>query len=78
MGAWGTDATAAADVLREAWGELARSTMGRLLGIDTPIQPAIVAGSSEVLTLAIELDPNRLAAGLSALLERDLDAVMRL
>jgi hypothetical protein len=52
--------------------------MGRLLGIDTPIQPAIVAGSSEVLTLAIELDPNRLAAGLSALLERDLDAVMRL
>jgi hypothetical protein len=78
VGAWGDDATAAADVLREAWGELARSTMGRLLGLDAPIESAVVAGSSEVLTLAIELDPNRLAAGLSALLERDLDAIMRL
>lgn len=78
-GAFGKDASKAADVLREAWSEdLARSTMGHLLGLDRPVGELVAAGDKNIVTLAVELDPQRLTEGLRALAEQDLDAIMKL
>lgn len=78
-GEFGKDATKAADVLRQAWTEdLAMSTMGHLLGLDHPVGELVAAGDKNIVTLAVELDPQRLTEGLRALAEQDLDAIMKL
>lgn len=77
-GGFGADAAKAAEVLRAAWGDVALSTMGHLLGLDKPLEEPLAAGHADVITLAVELDPERLTEGLKALVERDLDTVMSL
>lgn len=77
-GGFGADAAKAAEVLREAWLDVASTTIGHLLGLDRPVEPPLTAGHQEVVTLAVELDPARLTEGLKALVERDLDAIMNL
>jgi hypothetical protein len=78
VGNYSNDDAKAAEVLKSAWDAIAASTMGHLLGLDRPIEPALTAGDRGVITLAVELDPNRLTDGLKALVEQDLEAIMRL
>lgn len=75
---FGDGAGKAGELLRAAWDDVAMSTMGHLLGVDRPIEPPIVATDTGVVTLAVEVEPGRLAEGLRALAENDLEAIMRL
>ena len=75
---FGPNAARAGELLRAAWDDVAMSTMGHLLGLDRPIEAPIVAADTGVVTVAVEVEPGRLAEGLRALAERDLDAIMRL
>jgi hypothetical protein len=77
LGDFGNDGSKAADLLRESWQDLASESMGRLLGFGDTSEP-VAAGTRNVITLNVMVDPNRLAAGLAALLEQDLEAIMRL
>jgi hypothetical protein len=74
----GNNAGRAGELMRAAWDDLAMSTMGHLLGLDRPIEQPIIAADAGVVTLAVEVEPDRLAEGLRALAENDLDAIMRL
>ncbi len=78
VGNYGRDAAKAAEILKEAWGDLATTSMGHLLGLDHPIEDPITAGNGDVVTLSVELAPARLAEGLRALAAEDLDAIMKL
>lgn len=74
----GNNSNRASELMKAAWDDLAMSTMGHLLGLDRPIEPPIVAADAGVVTLAVEIEPGRLAEGLRALAENDLDAIMRM
>ncbi len=78
MGEFGDRGSEAADTLRDAWNDLARSGTGNVLGLDQPVEQPVAAGARDVVTLSIELEPNRLVEGLRALVARDLEAIMRL
>ncbi|NUP09828.1 MAG: hypothetical protein HOW73_27595 [Polyangiaceae bacterium] len=78
VGAFGQDAAKAAEVFRTAWDEVALSTMGGLLGLDRPVEAPVSAGHEDVVTLSVELEPGRLTEGLKALIEQDIEAIMRL
>jgi hypothetical protein len=71
-------ASEAADTLRDAWNDLARTGTGNVLGLDSPIDPPVAAGAKNVVTLSVELEPGRLAEGLRALVAQDVEALMRL
>ncbi len=77
-GEFGDRGSEAADTLRDAWGDVAASGTGSVLGLDRPVQAPVVAGDRGVVTLAVELEPNRLAEGLRALVAEDLGAILRL
>jgi hypothetical protein len=76
LGAWGNDAQAAADRLLSAFGVLADSGIGRLLGVRSPVAPARVRASPEALTLEVTLDAFTLAAGLHDATGATVDAIM--
>jgi hypothetical protein len=65
-GAWGGDAARAAERLAAAFQLLANDPLGRLLGIDHPLEEARVSGDDEALRLQVVLDPLALARGLEA------------
>ena len=73
LGAWGNDAQAAADRLLAAFGVLADSGIGRLLGVRSPVAPARVRASPEALTLACSLSTSSNSSSAS----RRASAVMR-
>ncbi len=77
-GDFGDRGAEAAEILHGAWDDIATSTMGRLLALDRPIDKPVAAGDAGVVTLAAELEPDRLAEGLRAVASEDLDAIMRL
>jgi hypothetical protein len=52
--------------LNQAWAALASSDLGRLLGLDSPAAPPVVAGTPELLRLSVELELQPLASGLKA------------
>lgn len=54
--------------LREAWARLAASALGHALALDTPREPASVAGSESLLRLRTQLDGQSFARGLEKLL----------
>jgi hypothetical protein len=76
LGAWGNDGQAAADRLLSAFGVLADSGIGRLLGARSPIAPARVRASPEALTLEVTIDAFTLAAGLHDATGATVDAIM--
>lgn len=78
MGEFADRASEAADTLRDAWGDVAATGTGRVLGLDSPIGTPVAAGAKNVVTLNVELDADRLTEGLRALVARDLEAIMRL
>jgi hypothetical protein len=77
VGDFGDEGSKAADLLRQSWEDLAAESMGKLLGLADTSEP-VAAGTRSVITLNVMVDPNRLAAGLAAILEQDIPAIMRL
>lgn len=76
-GDFGEDGSKAADLLRESWEDVGASQMGRILGFHDASEP-VAAGTRDVITLNVMVDPMRAARGLRALLEQDLPAIMKL
>jgi hypothetical protein len=76
-GAWGQDAPAAEDRLRAAFDLLGADPLGRLLGVDRPVEPPAVDGNAEALQLTVGLDVTRLAEGLKDATSATLEEVMR-
>jgi hypothetical protein len=75
-GAWGADAPRAAERLAAAFQVLATDSLGRLLGIDHPLEEARVSGDDESLWLQITLDPLALARGLQAATDARIREIM--
>jgi hypothetical protein len=75
-GAWGTDAPAAAERLGAAVQLLATDSLGRLLGLDHPLEDPKVSGAPDALRLEFLLDPVRLARGLHAATDAKISEVM--
>ena len=76
LGGWGDDAQAAKSRLLSAFGVLADSGIGRLLGLRDPIAPARVHATSEALTIDVTVDAYTLAAGLHDATGATVDAIM--
>jgi hypothetical protein len=77
-GAWGQDAAAAADRLRAAFGVLAGDSLGRLLGVDRPLEPARAWGDTEALRLEVTVNALALGKGLRDATRATVEDVMRL
>ncbi|HEY8089365.1 MAG TPA: hypothetical protein VIF09_16005, partial [Polyangiaceae bacterium] len=75
-GAWGGDAPAAAQRLGAAFQLLARDPLGRLLGLDHPLEEPRVSGQPEALRLDVLLDPLVLARGIHAATDAKIAEVM--
>jgi hypothetical protein len=76
-GAWGADAPAAAERLAAALQLLSNDTLGRLLGLDHPLEEPRVSGDAQALRLQIVLDPITLARGLHAATDARIDEIMK-
>jgi hypothetical protein len=75
-GAWGADAPRAAERLAAAFQLLATDSLGRLLGIDHPLEEARVSGDDEALRLQVVLEPLALARGLGAATDARISEIM--
>ncbi len=76
-GDFGEEGSKAADLLRASWEDLGQAQMGRILGFHDASEP-VAAGTRDVITLNVMIDPMRAARGLRALLDQDLPAIMKL
>jgi hypothetical protein len=77
-GAWGADAAAAADRLRAAFDVLASDPLGRLMGVDRPLEGARASGDAEALRLDVTVDALSLGKGLRDATGATVEEVMRL
>jgi hypothetical protein len=75
-GAWGADASAAAERLGAAFRVLANDPLGRLLGIDNPLDGPHVSGAPDVLRLDVVLDPIAVGRGLHAATDATLAEIL--
>jgi hypothetical protein len=75
-GAWGSDAPRAAERLAAAFERLAGDPLGKLLGIDHPLEETRVSGDDEALRLQVILDPLALARGLEAATDARISEIM--
>jgi hypothetical protein len=75
-GAWGTDGPRAAERLASAFQLLADDPLGRLLGIDHPLEDPRVSGDDEALRLQIVLDPLAVARGWKAATDARISEIM--
>ncbi len=75
-GAWGADAPRASERLAAAFQLLAADPLGRLLGIDHPLEEPRVSGDDEALRLQVTLDPLALARGLEAATDARISEIM--
>ncbi len=75
-GAWGADGPRAAERLAVAYEVFARDPLGKLLGIDHPLEEARVSGDAEALRLQVRLDPLALARGLRAATSGRISEIM--
>jgi hypothetical protein len=75
-GAWGSDAPSAAERLGAAFQVLANDPLGRLMGIDHPLEEPRVSGNAEALHLEVLLDPGPLARGIHAATDAKMSEVM--
>jgi hypothetical protein len=65
-GAWGEQAAAAAERLGAAFGVFASDPLGRLLGLDHPLEGPTLSGEADALHLELGLDPLPIGRGLNA------------
>ena len=77
-GDWSTTAIEATSGLLAAWEDLARSSTGRLLGLNEPLSAPRVDLKEDVLELRVELDALTLARGLRAAVEADVWEILDL
>jgi hypothetical protein len=77
LGAWGDDAPAAAERLRAAFDVLANDPLGKLMGVDHPVQSARAGGGPDALVLEVSLDALSLARGLHAATAGTVADIMR-
>jgi hypothetical protein len=63
-GAWGADGPTAAGRLTSVYDHLAGEALGRLLGVDHPLEEPRVSGDAEALRLDVLLDASGVAKGL--------------
>lgn len=60
-----------------AFQDLAESSFGRLLGLDRPIERPLSMHAPDAVSLAVEIDPARLARGLAAETKARIEEIMR-
>jgi hypothetical protein len=68
---------AASHELAVAWDDLARGTFGHLYGLDQPVEPPLPTYAADAVTIAVEINPARLAAGLARATSERLEEIMR-
>jgi hypothetical protein len=76
MGAWGQDASAAAERLRSAFGVLMVDPLGRLTGIDHPLEGPTVTADAGALTLEVTLDALAAARGFHTMGDANVAEIM--
>ncbi len=77
MGAWGDDAPAAAERLSAAVHVVSESGVGRLLGLNAPLEPARVRTSPDALVLDAVLDATVLARGRPDARDAEVGEILR-
>ncbi|MFO0667817.1 MAG: hypothetical protein U0174_27940 [Polyangiaceae bacterium] len=82
LGEWERDRDAARERLSAAWNVLGASGMGRLLGLDRPLEPASVvtpkeADGSPSLWLHVSFDAETLAKSVADVLDSDIRSILR-
>jgi hypothetical protein len=75
-GAWGADAPAAADRLASSFRVLAEDPLGRLTGLDRPVEGPVATGQPGVLALDVALDPVTMSRGVRAAAGAPLAEIM--
>jgi hypothetical protein len=75
-GAWGKDASAAAERLGASFQLLANDSLGRLMGLDHPLEEPRVSGDGEALRLGVLLGTVALARGLHAATDARITEIM--
>lgn len=78
VGVWGKDASRAARNLRAVWRDLERSSLGRLLWVDQPIEGPRVSDDAEVIGLDVRVDGVKLLGGLYDLVAAELNELLDL
>jgi hypothetical protein len=76
LGGWGDDAAAAAERLRATYDLLVDDPLGRLMGLDTPLDGPRAAGDATALRLEVTVDAMALARGLHAATGATLDEIL--
>jgi hypothetical protein len=76
-GAWGADAQAASQRLAAAVHVVSDSALGRLLGVDRPLEGPTAEGRPDALLLEMTLDGATLAQGLHDALDADTSELFR-
>jgi hypothetical protein len=77
LGAWGDAAPAAAERLRAAFDLLANDPLGKLMGVDHPVEAARAGGGPDALMLEVSLDALSLARGLHSATAGTVADIMR-
>ncbi len=75
-GAWGAEAAAAAERLEASFRLLGTDPLGRLTGLDKPLQGPVARGDAESLVLDVALDPVRMYEGVRAIAGAPLAEIM--
>ena len=75
-GGWGADAAAASRRLAAAFGVLAGDPLGRLTGLDRPLDGPRTSGDAGALVLDVVLDPMVLARGLRDVTDAAIPEIM--
>jgi hypothetical protein len=72
-----TSGPAASRELGNAWNDLAAGSFGRLMGLDQPVEKPIATHGTDAVSLAVELDPGRLARGIASATSARIEEIMR-
>lgn len=68
---------AASNALLVAWNEVATGSFGHLLGLDQPVEKPLATHGTDAVAVAVEVDPNKLAAGLKSATSARIEEIMR-
>ncbi len=76
MGGWGADAAAAARRLVDSFRSLAEDPLGRLTGIDRPLDGPVATTAPDAIQLDVTLDPVTMSEGVRAATDAPLAEIM--
>ncbi len=77
LGAFGNDAPAAAERLSAATNVICQNALGRLLGLDAPVEPPTVSAAADALTWGAAFQVEKLGAGIHTALDAHISEIMR-